>query len=68
MPQLAFDDLFRHALHRFGDIGEKSRFLAGIEKVKQSPRLAILIIFYQLIIIFNYYNDGHSQGLFYAAA
>ncbi len=38
VAELALDDLVRHAVHRFGDVGKKPRLLPLVEKVKQGPR------------------------------
>lgn len=62
--QLTLDNLMRHALHRFGNVGEKSGLVAVVEQIEQRPRLAFTSgqnFYYSqalrcksLIIIFKY--------------
>jgi hypothetical protein len=50
MLQLAFNNLIRHTLHRFGNVGEKSGLPAVVEQLEQHPRLAIIIIALAVVI------------------
>jgi len=57
MRQLAFDNLIRHTLHRFGNVGEKSGLPVVVEQLEQRPRLAIIIIALAVVIAVRITTD-----------
>jgi hypothetical protein len=52
MVQLTLDDVIRHTLHRFGDVGEEPGFFAIIEQIEQGTGLTIFIITLLYITVF----------------
>jgi hypothetical protein len=50
MPQLALEDVIRHALHRLGDIGKEPAFLTVIKQIEQRTRLAVIVITFAMVV------------------
>ena len=62
MPQLAFDNLIRHALHRLRGVREKASLLAVVEHIEQRPRLAVIVIALAVVITVRITADFQRLG------